>query len=79
MVIYRIATSKNHIELDLLRVHWSPVKSETGFVVLILGKFWSRLDPRQRRNRSMLRSDRGLDHGLDRGPVDLDSSSMCFF
>ena len=37
MVIYRIATSKNHIELQL---YWSPVRSETGFV--ILNKFWSR-------------------------------------
>jgi hypothetical protein len=36
MVIFEIATSKNHIEL------WSPVRSETGFV--ILSKFWSRYD-----------------------------------
>ena len=37
MVIFRIAASKNHIELDLLLVQ---VRSETGFV--ILSKFWSR-------------------------------------
>jgi hypothetical protein len=35
MVISEIATSKNHTGN-----YWSPVRSETGFV--ILGKFWCR-------------------------------------
>jgi hypothetical protein len=51
MVISRIATSKNHIELLV------PVRSETGFV--ILGKFWSRFDLRQHRNRIFLGDDQG--------------------
>jgi hypothetical protein len=54
MVSSRIATSKNHIELQL---YWSPVISETGFV--ILGKFWSRFDLRQRRNQKFLGDDQG--------------------
>jgi hypothetical protein len=51
MVISVIATSKNHIELLVL------VRCETGFV--ILGKFWSRFDLRQRRNRKFLGDDQG--------------------
>ena len=52
MVISGIATSKNHIELLV------PVRSETGFV--ILGKFWSRFDLRQHRNRKVLGDDQGF-------------------
>ena len=51
MVISRIATSKNHIELLV------PVRYETGFV--ILGKFWSKNDLRQHRNRKFLGDDQG--------------------
>jgi hypothetical protein len=50
-VISGIATSKNHIELLV------PVRSETRFV--ILGKFWSRNDLRQHRNRKFLGDDQG--------------------
>jgi hypothetical protein len=46
IVIFGIATSKNHI-LVLVEL-LAPVRSETGFV--ILGKFRSRFDLRQRRN-----------------------------
>jgi hypothetical protein len=52
MVIYGIATSKNHIELLV-----PGVRSETGCV--ILGKFWSRFDLQQRRNRKFLGDDQG--------------------
>jgi hypothetical protein len=51
MVISRIATSKNHIELLV------PVRSETGFA--ILSKFWYRYDLRQRRNRKFLVDNQG--------------------
>ena len=51
MMIFEVATSKNHIELLV------PVRSETGFV--ILGKFWSRNDLRQRQNRKFLGDDQG--------------------
>ena len=51
MVISGTTTSKNHIELLV------PVRSETGFV--ILGKFWSRFDLQQRRNRKFLGDDQG--------------------
>ena len=51
MVISKNPTSKNHIEN-----YWSPVRSETGFV--ILGKFWSRFDLRQRRNLKILGDER---------------------
>jgi hypothetical protein len=36
---------------------WSPVRSETGFV--ILHKFWFRFNLRQRRNRNFLGDDQG--------------------
>ena len=55
-VISRIATSKNHIELGLL-VPGQMLRSETGF--MILGKFGSRFDLRQRRNRKFLGDDQG--------------------
>ena len=51
MVISRIATLKNLIELLV------PGQIETGFV--ILGKFWSRFDLRQYRNRKFLGDDQG--------------------
>ena len=54
MVISRIATSKNHIELHM---YWSPVRSETGFV--ILSKFWSRYDLQNFRKRNFLGDDQG--------------------
>ena len=60
MVISRIATSKNHIEL------LSPVRSETGFV--ILSKFWSRYDLQNFRKRIFLGDDQGE---LSKGTVEL--------
>ena len=59
MVIFRLETSKHHIELQLY-YYWSPVRSETGFVILgeFMGKFWSRFDLRQRRNRKFSGDDR---------------------
>jgi hypothetical protein len=36
-------------------MYWSPVRSETGFV--ILGKFWSRFDLQERRNQKFLGDD----------------------
>jgi hypothetical protein len=52
MVISRTATSKNRIELQL---YWSPVRSETGFV--ILGKFWSRYELQKFRKPNFLGDD----------------------
>ena len=59
MVISGFATSKNHIEL--LPYYWSPVRSETGFVILgeFCMEFWSRFDLRQRRNQKFLGDDQG--------------------
>jgi hypothetical protein len=54
MVISGIATSKNHIELPR---YWSPIRSETGFV--ILSKFWSRYDLQNFRKRNFLGDDQG--------------------
>ena len=56
MVIFRIATSKNHIELPRY-CYWSPVRSETGFVILI--KFWSRYDLQNFRKLIFLGDDQG--------------------
>jgi hypothetical protein len=39
------------------RTNWSPVRSETGFV--ILGKFWSRYDLQNFRKRKFLVDDQG--------------------
>jgi hypothetical protein len=55
MVISNIATSKNNIDLS---GYWSPVRSETGFVILDK-KFWSRFDLQQRRNRKLLGDEQG--------------------
>jgi hypothetical protein len=63
MVISGIATSKNHIEH-----YWSPVRSETGFV--ILSKFWSRYDFQNFRNRKVLGDDQEL-LLVRKGTVDL--------
>jgi hypothetical protein len=57
MVISKIATSKNHIELLYSTHDWAPVKSETGFV--ILGKFWCRSDLRHHRNQKFLCGHQG--------------------
>jgi hypothetical protein len=62
MVISRIATSKNHIELLV------PVRSETGFV--ILSKFWSRYDLQNFRKRKFLGDDQGE---LSKGTVNYNS------
>ena len=65
MVISGIATSKNHIELPR---YWSPIRSETGFV--ILSKFWSRYDLQNFRKRNFLGDDQPGDQGeLSKGTV----------
>jgi hypothetical protein len=69
MVISRIAASKNHIELL-----GSPVRSETGFV--ILGKFWSRYDLQNFENRFFFWGD---DQGeLSKGAVPLICEKIFF-
>ena len=54
---YGDSHNRNFENGKIIQNFWSPVRSETGFV--ILGKFWSRNDLPQRRNRKFLGGDQG--------------------